>query len=77
MTGTSRHIPATMELRKQIQDLGIGDPVAYIERPGHGDPPRWHFTDGFVARGGAEALAYLRGMVAGIKSMEGFLGDYY
>ena len=62
----------TMGLRAQVRDLTGGDPVDYIARPGGGDPPKWHFVGGYVARGGHAAEAYLRGVLAGIAAMEGF-----
>ena len=68
MAGMSNYVAQTMALRDQIQMMGVRDPVAHIERPGGGDPPRWVFVDGHVARGGAEATAYLRGMVAGLQA---------
>lgn len=69
----SNYVAQTMELRDQIQMLGIADPVRGIERPGGGDPPRWMFTDGHIARGGAEATAYLKGMLTGIKAAKALI----
>lgn len=74
MAGTN-YVKVTVDLRNDITAMGIEDPVQLISRPGGGDPPRWHFTDGSVARGGAEAAAYLRGMLRGIQAMEGFQSD--
>lgn len=65
----------TVELRKQLTDQGHPDPVEMISRPGSGEPPKWHFTSGFVARGGPAAEAYLRGMVAGIALVDEVASD--
>ena len=61
----------TVALRKQLTDQGHPDPVKMISRPGSGELPKWHFTDGFVARGGPAAEAYLRGMLSGLERCGG------
>lgn len=60
------YVAATVRLRDRIKEATGTDPVDYISRPGGGDPPRWHFVDGFMARGGHAAESYLRGLATGM-----------
>lgn len=66
MSGTN-YVTVTVALREQIRELGVADPVTYVSRPGGGDPPRWNFEGGYVARGGHAAEAYLRGLLVGLE----------
>ena len=59
------YVAATMRLRDQIKVVTGEDPVEYVSRPGGGDPPVWHFADGYAARGGHAAESYLRGWATG------------
>lgn len=59
------YVAMTVRLRDRIKASTGEDPVEYISRPGGGDPPRWHFTDGCIARGGHAAEMYLRGLATG------------
>lgn len=59
------YVAATVRMRDKIKDATGIDPVQYISRPGGGEPPRWHFVDGYMARGGHAAEAYLRGWATG------------
>lgn len=65
------YVAATVRLRAEVKELAGVDLVDFISRPGGGDPPRWHFVGGYIARGGHAAEAYLQGVLATLKSREG------
>lgn len=57
-------------LRRRITEQIGRDPLLQVSRPGGGDRPRYEFTDGYIALGGAEALMYLAGMAAGLRAAD-------